>query len=230
MFFRQLFDATSSTYTYVLGDRATKAAVIIDPVIELIDRDLAVLAEQHLSLQWILDTHVHADHVTGAKSLKAATGAKTAVGLACGAIGYDRSLVDDDEIRFGVMHLRAIATPGHTAGSMSFHCEDRVFTGDTLLIGGCGRSDFQNGDPEALYYSITERLFTLDDDTLVYPAHDYKGRRVSSIGEEKALNPRLAGKSREDFVTLMQNLGLPPPKLLSVAVPANLQGGVVNRP
>ncbi len=229
MFFRQLFDTTSSTYTYVLGDMATGAAVIIDPVIELLERDLALLKEQKLSLAWVLDTHVHADHVTGAKSLKAETGAKTAVGLACGAIGYDRSLVDDDEIRFGQIFLRAIATPGHTPGSMSFHCADRVFTGDTLLIGGCGRSDFQNGDSEALYYSITERLFTLDDDTLVYPAHDYKGRRVSSIGEEKALNPRLAGKTREDFVTLMCNLGLPPPKLLSVAVPANLQGGVINR-
>ncbi len=230
MFFRQLFDPTSSTYTYILGDKASGAAVIIDPVIELVDHYLTLLNEQRLSLAWILDTHVHADHVTGAKSLKAATGAKTAVGLACGAIGYDRSLVDDDEIQFGSMHLRAIATPGHTPGSMSFFWNDRVFTGDTLLIGGCGRSDFQNGDPEALYYSITERLFTLEDDTLVYPAHDYKGRRVSSIGEEKALNPRLTGKTREDFVTLMNNLGLPPPKLLSVAVPANLQGGVVNRP
>ncbi|MSP96722.1 MAG: MBL fold metallo-hydrolase [Betaproteobacteria bacterium] len=230
MFFRQSFDSTSSTYTYILADPATKAAVIIDPVAELADRDLAILREQDFSLQWILDTHVHADHVTGANSLKAVTGAKTAVGLACGAIGYDRSLVDDDEIRFGGLQLRTIATPGHTPGSMSFYCKDRVFTGDTLLIGSCGRSDFQNGDPEALYYSITERLFTLDDDTLVYPAHDYKGRRVSSIGEEKALNPRLAGKSREDFVTLMGNLGLPPPKLLLIAVPANLQGGVIQRP
>jgi len=228
MFFRQLFEPVSSTYTYVLADRAGGSAVLIDPVLESMDRDRAVLQQHGLKLEWILDTHVHADHVTAATELRKVTGARTAVGLACGATGFDLGLVDGDEIRFGGEVVRAIATPGHTPGSMSFLWRDRVFTGDTLLIGGCGRADFQHGDAHALYNSITERLFTLDDDTLVYPGHDYKGRRVSSIGEEKALNPRLAGKGKEDFVTLMANLGLPRPKLIDIAVPANLKGGVID--
>jgi glyoxylase-like metal-dependent hydrolase (beta-lactamase superfamily II) len=168
---------------------------------------------------------VHADHVTGANALKAATGAITAVGEACGTVGYDHDLVDGEKIAFGRESLTAIATPGHTPGSMCFTWRDRVFTGDTLLIGGCGRADFQNGDAHTLFASITKRLFTLPDDTLFFPAHDYKGRTQGRIGEEKASNPRLAGKTEAEFVAIMDSLGLAKPKRIDEAVPLNHMGG-----
>jgi glyoxylase-like metal-dependent hydrolase (beta-lactamase superfamily II) len=225
--FKQFFDEPSSTYTYLIADDATGEAALIDPVREQVDGYLRLLRERGLELLWVLDTHVHADHITAANALKSHTGARTAVGAACGASGVDKPLCDGDAIIVGNEVIRAIATPGHTPGSMSYLWRDRVFTGDALLIGGCGRTDFQRGDAEALYYSITGKLFALDDDTLVFPGHDYKGRRVSSIAEEKALNPRLAGKSREDFVTLMRNLDLPLPKRINEALPANLVGGTV---
>ncbi len=224
MLFKQLFDTTSSTYTYLLAADSGEA-VLIDPVYEQVERDLAVLREHNLTLAWVLDTHVHADHVTGAKALKIATGAQTAVGDGCNASGFDHPLHDGDELRFGDEVIRVIGTPGHTHGSVSYAWRDRVFTGDALLIGGCGRTDFQAGDAKTLFDSITDKLFAMTDETLVYPGHDYNGRRVSSIGEEKALNPRLAGKSKEEFVAIMDGLNLPMPRLISIAVPANLVGG-----
>lgn len=223
--FRQLFDPDSSTYTYLLGDEAAGEAVIIDPVREHVERDLALLGSHSLRLSWILETHVHADHVTGARALRERTGARTAVSLHCGASGFDQLLTDGDKVGFGAELIRAIATPGHTPGSTCYLWRDRLFTGDTLLIGGCGRTDFQSGDAGALYDSITLRLFCLPDDTLVYPGHDYRGRHVSTIGEEKATNPRLASRSREDFIEIMSALGLPEPRRMRDAVPANLQGG-----
>ncbi len=225
MIFRQLFDPVSSTYTYVLGDEKSREAVIIDPVRELVERDLDLLKKLSLSLKFILETHVHADHITAANMLKSKTGAQTGVGLACGTTGFDHMLVDGDKITFGNEIIKAIATPGHTPGSMSYLWRDRVFSGDTLLIGGCGRADFQSGDPQALYYSITQKLFSLPEETLVYPGHDYSGRRVSCIAEEKETNPRLAGKTEAEFVSIMANLNLPKPKRIDEAVPANKTGG-----
>lgn len=222
---RQLFDPDSSTYSYLIADPATGAAVLVDPVREQVERDLALVASLSLQLKWIVETHVHADHITGARALRARTGARTAVSRHCGAEGFDRLLDDGDDVVFGHEVLHVIATPGHTPGGVCFLWRDRVLTGDTLLIGGCGRTDFQNGSAIALYESITTRLFTLPEDTLVYPGHDYRGRRVSTIGEEEATNPRLAGKSRDEFVRIMDNLDLPLPKHLHRAVPANLLGG-----
>ena len=225
MMFRQLFDPGSSTYTYLLADDASHEAVIIDPVVEQVERDLTLLAERGLKLKFSLETHVHADHVTGARGLKDATGARTAVARDCLATGYDRLLEDGDVVLFGSEEILVIATPGHTPGSLCFLWRDRLFTGDTLLIGGCGRTDFQNGSAEALWSSVTQKLFTLDEQILVYPGHDYKGRRVSSIGEEKLFNTRFAGRTRGEFLELMAHLDLAMPKRIHEAVPANLGGG-----
>ena len=227
MIFHQLFDPASSTYTYILADRATLDAVIIDPVLEQRERDLAVLRAGSLKLQWILDTHVHADHVTGANALKSATGAFTAVGEACGAPGYDHALRDGGTIEFGAERIDVLATPGHTPGAMSFRCRDHVFTGDTLLIGGCGRVDFQNGDARVLYASITQKLFTLPAAMRVNPGHDYQGRTHSTIGAERAANPRLSGVSEDDFAARMAALELPLPKRIDEVVPLNRIGGLV---
>jgi glyoxylase-like metal-dependent hydrolase (beta-lactamase superfamily II)/rhodanese-related sulfurtransferase len=225
MFFRQLFDPESSTYTYLIADDATHEAVIIDPVIEQVERDLKLIREHGLKLKYALETHVHADHITAAQALKKSTGAATAVCKDCNAQGYDQLLQDGDVMLFGHEEITVIATPGHTPCSVSYLWRDRLFSGDTLLIGGCGRTDFQNGSAEALWSSITEKLFLLDEQTLVFPGHDYKGRRLSSIGEEKRFNARVAGKSRDEFISIMSNLGLPMPKRIHEAVPANLDAG-----
>jgi sulfur dioxygenase len=194
-------------------------------VIDQAGRDVQLLREHGLRLKYTLETHVHADHVTAAHALRQAIGAQTVVARDCEALGYDRLIGDGDVILFGHEEILAIATPGHTPGSTSYLWRDRVFTGDTLLIGGCGRTDFQNGSAAALWDSITRKLFALDEQTLVYPGHDYKGRRVSSIGEEKRFNARVAGKTREEFLAIMDNLDLPMPGHIHEAVPANLQGG-----
>lgn len=229
MLFRQLFDAATSTYTYLLADPETKEAVLIDSVIEQVDRDAALIAELGLKLTHVLETHVHADHVTGAAMLKKRLGAKTVVGERSGMPFADVLAKQGDEIRFGKYGLSVRETPGHTNGCLSYVTLDQkmVFTGDALLIRGTGRTDFQQGDSHALYRSVHEQIFTLPDETLVYPGHDYKGRTVSSVGEEKRLNPRVGGgKTEAEFVDIMKNLVLAKPARIDVAVPANLWGGL----
>lgn len=223
--FKQFFDDVSSTYTYLIGDITSKRAVIIDPVLEHVDSYLQDLSSNELSLVYVLETHVHADHITGGSKLREETGAKTAVSMLCGTFCADHQLKDGDVIEFGSQRVSVILTPGHTKGSVSYLWQDKVFTGDALLINGCGRTDFQAGDAATLYDSITQKILSLPDETLVYPGHDYSGRFVSCVAQEKKLNPRIAGKSKEDFIDIMENLKLPNPKQMDVAVPANLQCG-----
>ncbi len=226
--FRQLHDPRSSTYTYLLADPQSREAVIIDPVFEQARRDSALVHELDLHLLYTLDTHVHADHVTGAALLKQLTGSRIAVAAHSGATGMDLALEDGDVVRFGRRHLVARATPGHTNGCMTYVLDDATmaFTGDALLIRGAGRTDFQQGDAHVLYRSIKDKIFTLPDACVIYPAHDYRGLTASSVGEEKRYNPRIGGeRSEDDFVGYMQNLGLPHPKQIEVAVPANLHCG-----
>jgi glyoxylase-like metal-dependent hydrolase (beta-lactamase superfamily II) len=225
--FRQFFDPTSCTLSYLLADPVTGDAVIIDSVKEHVGAYITFLQEQELQLAWVLETHVHADHITGAAGLCEVTGARSAIGAGGGVGCADRLLKDADTLVFGNQVIRVIQTPGHTPGCVTYHWRDRVFTGDSLMIGGCGRTDFQGGDASALYDSIHERLFTLPDETLVYPGHDYRGARVSCIGQEKESNPHLAGRSRQEFIELMSNLGLPRPNMMDEALPANLRCGRV---
>lgn len=229
MLFRQLFDAESSTYTYLLADLATREAVLIDPVLEQAERDLGLLEELGLKLTVVMETHVHADHITSAGLLRERTGAQV-MASARGAPCVDRVLVHGDRVRVGGLELRVLETPGHTDDSLSFLCDGRLFTGDTLLVRGTGRTDFQNGDPGQLYDSITRELFTLPDATELYPGHDYAGFTASSVGEEKRHNPRLAGRSREDFIRFMNERQIPPPRKLDVAVPANRACGLNSEP
>lgn len=228
LIFRQMHDPSSSTYTYLLADPASGEAVLVDPVFEQARRDSALVRELGLRLVVTLDTHVHADHVTGAWLLKELVGSRIAVSGNAGASDMDRALADRDEIRFGGRHLEARATPGHTNGCMTYVLDDQsmAFTGDALLIRSAGRTDFQEGDPHTLYRSITQRIFTLPDACLIYPAHDYRGLTCSSVGEEKRCNPRIGAEHSEgDFVGYMDNLGLPHPRQIEVAVPANLRCG-----
>jgi sulfur dioxygenase len=223
----QLFDTESSTFTYILAAPGGTDAVIIDPVKRHWERDLQHLERLGLKLAYVLETHAHADHVTSAGKLGAMTGAKTAVPSGCGIPPAEVQLVDGDTISFGAGEaIEVLHTPGHTAGSMSYVWRGNVFTGDTLLIGGCGRTDFQSGSAEALYDSLMNKLFMLADDTRVWPGHDYKGQSVSTIGWEKRHNARVANHSREQFATLMGELNLPRPKLIDVAVPANQNLGL----
>jgi glyoxylase-like metal-dependent hydrolase (beta-lactamase superfamily II)/rhodanese-related sulfurtransferase len=222
----QLFDPASSTYTYVLFDTATRDALIIDPVEDQIDRDLEVLRQHGLRLQWAVETHAHADHITSAGLLAEHAGAKTAVPSGCGITTAAVQLQDSDTLTFGGETLKALHTPGHTSGSMSFVWRDHVFTGDTLLINGCGRTDFQSGSAEALYHSLTQVLFKLPDATVVWPGHDYHGHLHSSIAHEKAYNARVAGKTLSEFIATMDALNLPKPKRIDEAVPANLSSGL----
>ena len=223
----QLFDVESSTFTYFLVDRATREAMAIDSVDRQVERDLALIKRLDLTLRYALETHAHADHVTGAARLIAATGALEAAPSGCGIAPANVQLQDGDVLLFGVAEqLRALHTPGHTAGSMSYEWRGNVFSGDALLIDGCGRTDFQGGDAGALYDSIHGRLFTLPDITRVYPGHDYRGNTVSTIGWEKRHNARLTGRSRAEFIELMGNLKLPRPKMLDIFVPANRRLGI----
>src|ERR687892_465377 len=226
MIFRQLFDQTSGTYSYLLASRRGGEAMIIDPVIEKVDRYLGLIKELDLQLVKAVDTHMHADHITGLGALRDKTHCITVMGEQSKADVVSMRLADGDKLTIEGLALDVIYTPGHTDDSYSFIMPDRVFTGDTLLIRGTGRTDFQNGDPRAQYESIFGRLLKLPDETLVYPAHDYKGETVSSIGEEKAFNPRLQVKSMDEYVQLMNSLKLGSPKMMDVAVPANMRIGM----
>ena len=228
MIFRQLFDPQSSTYTYLLADEATREALLIDPVFEQARRDAALVDELGLGLKWTLETHVHADHVTAAWLLREKLGSRIGSSKAGGADGADRYLQAGDRVEFGKHHLKALATPGHTNGCMTYVLDDQsaAFTGDALLIRGCGRTDFQQGDARVLFRSVREQIFALPERCLLYPGHDYRGLTVTSVGEEKLYNPRLGEAVGEgDFVGYMTHLGLPHPKQMEAAVPANLKCG-----
>lgn len=229
MIFRQLFDQESSTYTYLLADERSREALLIDPVLEQAERDVTLVSQLGLQLRLVLDTHIHADHITAAGVLRERTGAHTLAGER-GAQCVDRHLAPDEIVRLSGLALRVLSTPGHTRDSVSYLLldpsddskpGDRVFTGDALLIRAAGRTDFQSGDAGALYDSITRQLFTLPDSTLVYPGHDYAGRTVTSVAEEKRWNARIAGRSREQFIEVMRALNLPEPTRIHEAVPAN---------
>ena len=227
MLFRQLFERESSTYTYLLAARRGGEALFIDPVKEDVAKYLQLIKELDLRLVFAIDTHVHADHVTALGELRDRTSCTTIMGAQSKAECVSRKVSDGELIKLDGLELRARYTPGHTDDSYSFEMSDRVFTGDTLLIRGTGRTDFQNGDPHAQYESLFGKLLKLPDETLVFPAHDYKGWTVSTIGEEKVNNPRLQVKSEQEYVELMRGLKLPNPKMMDVAVPANLACGVV---
>ena len=226
MIFRQLFDSTSGTYTYLLASRPGGEALIVDPVLEKVERYLQLVRELDLHLVKAVDTHLHADHITGLGALRDRTHCITVMGEQTKADVVSMRVAEGDRIEIEGLRLDVLYTPGHTDDSYSYLLGDRVFTGDTLLIRGTGRTDFQNGDPRAQYDSIFNKLLRLPDATLVYPAHDYKGDTVSTIGEEKLYNPRLRVKSMDEYVELMNNLKLPNPKMMDVTVPANMRVGL----
>ena len=227
MIFRQLFEPLSGTYTYLLGCEQTGQAVLIDPVVNSVERDLAEVQRLGLSLAFTLDTHIHADHITGALQLKQRVNSRIAAPAIDQLPCTDVGIVEGVPLQVGSITLQPLHTPGHTDGHFCYVVDGRVFTGDALLIDGCGRTDFQNGSAPALYRSVTEKLFTLPDEQLVYPGHDYSERRVSSIGQEKARNPRL-GQQRTlaEFEQIMAGLNLPYPKFIDHAVPGNRLCGV----
>jgi len=225
--FYQFFETLSSTYTYILVDKSSKDAVVIDSVMATVERDLSWIQELELNVVYALETHVHADHITGSGELRRRCAAKYGIGAASGVDCADLLLTDGQVLNFGAQKIKVIATPGHTEACISFYCEGRVFTGDTLLIRGCGRTDFQEGSPQKLFKSVRTKLFSLPDETEVYPAHDYKGRTRSTIGLEKQHNPRLhLGMAEEDFCKIMDNLKLPDPQQMETAVPMNTACGL----
>jgi len=233
LIFRQLFDQQSSTYTYLLADGQRRDAVLIDPVFEQVPREIALIEELGLRLRMSVETHVHADHVTGAWLLRRRLGSRIAISARSGAEGADVYFSDGDALSFGERSLTALATPGHTGGCTTLVLDDRsmAFTGDCLLIRGCGRTDFQQGDPAAMYASVHDRIFSLPDECLLYPGHDYRGSTVTSVGEEKLYNPRLGVDiGMEDFQGYMRNLGLAHPKQIDIAVPANMRCGEPENP
>lgn len=228
MLLRQLFDRDTWTYTYLIADPNTKEAVLVDPVLEQVDRDLQLIKELGLTLRYCLETHIHADHVTGTGKLRELTGCQSIVPEHAEAACADRFIRDGEILKVGEIVIGAIATPGHTDSHMSYLVNGSiVLTGDALFIRGCGRTDFQSGDAGTLYDRVTQRLFTLPDETLVYPGHDYRGQTVSTIGEEKQFNPRFVGHNRASFIEFMNNLDLPNPKKIAEAVPANQLCGQV---
>ena len=229
MIFRQLFDSVSGTYSYVLASRAGGEAMIIDPVLEKVDRYLQLIRELDLRLVKAVDTHLHADHITGLGALRDRTHCITVMGENTKADVVSMRLAEGDKLTIEGLALDVLYTPGHTDDSYSFLMRDRVFTGDTLLIRGTGRTDFQNGDARAQYNSLFGKLLRLPDATMVFPAHDYKGDTVSTIGEEKRYNPRLQVKSIDDYVALMASLNLPNPKMMDVAVPSNMKIGLAQQ-
>ena len=227
MIFRQLFDQTSGTYSYLIASRRGGEALIIDPVLEKVDRYLQLVRELDLKLVKAVDTHLHADHITGLGALRDRTHCITVMGEQSSVDVVSMRLADGDKLKIEGVAMDVMYTPGHTDDSYSFLMQDRVFTGDTLLIRGTGRTDFQNGDPRMQYESLFGRLLKLPEETMVFPAHDYKGDTVSTIGEEKRYNPRLQVKSMDEYVQLMNNLNLSNPKMMDVAVPANMRQGLV---
>ena len=229
MLFRQLFDSETSTYTYLLADDATRDAILIDPVLTQLDRDVGLIEELELHLRFALDTHVHADHVTALGSLRDRLGAQTVMSERAGVGCADLLVKEGDTIEFGAHRIEVLETPGHTSGCISYVLRDRsmVFTGDALLIRGCGRTDFQEGDAHELYRSVRDKLFSLPGQTTIYPAHDYKGRTASTVDEERRHNPRLRlGKTEEQFVEIMRALTLAYPKYIDIALPRNVRCGV----
>ena len=227
MLFRQLFDCSSCTYTYLLATNTNQDAILIDPVLEKVDQYFQLLRELKLRLVYCLETHVHADHITGSGKLREQTQCKIAISEHANSNCMDIKLKDGDTIQIKNLSLQTRYTPGHTNDCVCFVMNDRVFTGDTLLIRSTGRTDFQSGNPHEAYHSIMKKLFTLADETLIYPGHDYNGMTVSTIGEEKRFNPRLQINSAEEYAHIMDNLNLTKPKLIEIAVPANLQCGLV---
>ena len=225
----QLFDEQSSTYTYLVWDEETRDAVLIDSVKEQVQRDIKLVKSLDLNLNFLLETHIHADHVTGASELRDEFGSLVCVHKHSQSECADLLLEDNDVLKLGDSEVTVLYTPGHTNTDLSYQIEDVVFTGDALLIDGCGRTDFQSGDAATLYESITQKLFSLADDTIVYPGHDYEGRKFSTIGKEKATNSRLgAGKSKQAFIDIMDGLVLDPPKKIDVAVPGNQRCGIAS--
>ncbi|NCO74619.1 MAG: MBL fold metallo-hydrolase [Cyanobacteria bacterium] len=228
MLFRQLFDQETWTYTYLIADIETKEAALVDPVLEQVSRDLTLIGELGLTLKYSIETHVHADHITGTGELRKLTNCLGIVPEKAQVNCADRHIIDGEILMLGNIDIKAIATPGHTNCHFSYLVNNtHLLTGDALFIRGCGRTDFQSGNSGNLYDSITQKFFTLSDDTLVYPGHDYHGHTLSTIGEEKQFNPRISHKNREDFIKIMDNLNLPNPSKIMEAVPANQLCGKV---
>lgn len=229
MIFRQLFDRETCTYTYLIADEETREAVLIDTVAELTDRDKQFIDELDLKLKYLLETHIHADHITGIANLKQHFPEAQSVVSKYGGTDVPDILVDEGDIlKLGQIEIKVLRTQGHTDSCLTYHVNDRVFTGDALFVRGCGRTDFQQGDAGQLYDNIHQKIFSLPDETLIFPGHDYKGRTVSTVREEKQHNPRLGQqKTRAEFIDIMNHLNLSPPKKLDVAVPANLKCGAI---